>query len=79
MHLDWVTFNGNSTFTFKVHVIQNLSFHISFRQGMRHFKQSIRKRRLAVIDMGDYTKVSFMAKFHDGKLTCLRNLEQIDL
>jgi hypothetical protein len=53
-----VALDGYSTFTFQVHVIENLSLHVFALNGFGHLKQSVGQRTLTVVDMGNNAKVT---------------------
>jgi hypothetical protein len=51
-------FNRNSTLALKVQFVEELRLHLSRLQRASCFKNTISKRRLTVIDVGDDTKIS---------------------
>ncbi len=53
-----MTFDGNSSLPFKVHIIESLGNQISIRHGMGGLEQTIRQGALAVINMGDDAEIS---------------------
>ena len=50
--------NSNTSFSFKFHVIKNLSLHLSVSQKTCHFYNSVSQCRFTVIYMGYNTKIS---------------------
>ena len=67
-HANGVTFDSYSSFPLQIHAVQNLGFHLFFRQGIRFFQQAICKRGFTVIDVSYNTKVANMSRFHPRKL-----------
>ncbi len=55
---DRFSFNGDAAVFFKVHVVENLSGHFALGERPSQFEQSIGKRGLAMVDMGDDRKIS---------------------
>jgi len=55
-HLD-----GDAALALNIHRVEQLLLHVSFLDGAGFFQESIREGRLAVVDMGDNTKVADMA------------------
>ena len=58
LHLDGMTLNRDTTFTFKIHIIKHLTFSYLNRVGC--LQQPVGKGRFAVIYMGYNAKVSYM-------------------
>jgi hypothetical protein len=63
-----MTFDGDAPFPFQVHAVQNLGFHLFFGHGIGFFQQAISQRGFPVVDMGNYTKVADVSRFHPRKL-----------
>ena len=61
---DRMGFDGNPAFPFQVHRIKQLSLHISFSNQAGSLKETIGKRSLAMIDMGDDTEVASELRVH---------------
>ena len=55
LHLD-----GDAPLAFEVHLVEDLRAHLAFRNGARALKQTVGKRRLAVVDMRDNRKVAYL-------------------
>src|SRR3989344_253750 len=53
-------FYGNAPLAFKLKLVEILRLHSSCFDGSRHFKQAVRKRRLAVVDVGDNHKITYV-------------------
>ena len=49
----------NATLTLKVHVIKQLRLHIPFGNGVGLFKNSVRKRTLAVVNVSNNAEISY--------------------
>ena len=57
-HLDGVTLNRDATLTLQIHIIQHLSFrHLD---SLGELQQTVGQRRLAMVDMCDDAKVTYM-------------------
>ena len=57
IHLDCMALNGNTPFSFEIHIIEQLLLHIPAGNSMRSFQQPIRQGTLAMIDMSDDTEI----------------------
>ncbi len=57
-HLYGFAFDGNSAFTFQIHVVQYLFFGFAFGDGFGYLKQPVCQRALSVVNMGNDAKVS---------------------
>jgi hypothetical protein len=53
--------DGDTTFSFKIHVIKYLSLHLTVSESASHLYNTIGKCRFAVIDMCNNAKVSDFA------------------
>ena len=58
-HSDCGGLYGYATLPFYLHGIQHLFLHIPDGHGIRKLHHAVRKGGLAVIDVGDYAKVSY--------------------
>ena len=58
LHLDGVTLDGDTTFTLQVHIIEHLSF--GHLYSLSKLQQTVCQSRLAVINMGNNAKISYM-------------------
>lgn len=56
--LDGVTFYRDPTFTFDVHVVQSLGYHVPGGDRLGDLQQPVGQGALAVIDMGYDAKVA---------------------
>ena len=61
---DCLGFNRDSTFSFQIHVVQNLCLHFSACKQARHFNNTVCKRRFAMINMGNDTKIANFLLVH---------------
>ena len=59
LHLYSMALNGDATLAFKVHVIKHLGLHILSHHGTCGFKESVGKRTLAMVDMGNNAEISY--------------------
>ena len=57
-HLNGMAFDCNASFFFQVHIVQNLSFHVSLGHRIGKFQQPVCQSTLSVVDMCNYTEVS---------------------
>jgi hypothetical protein len=57
-HRDWMRFDRNSALALEVHRIEKLILFVALMDRSRALEQSIRERRLPVIDMRDDAEVS---------------------
>ena len=62
IHLDGVALDRDAFFLLKIHIVQDLIFHIPDSDGLGELKESVGKGALAVVDMGDYAEVAYV--FH---------------
>jgi hypothetical protein len=51
-------FNGDATFPFQIHVIQELVLHIFFGNRLGQFNQTVGEGRFAVVNVGDNRKIA---------------------
>ena len=58
LHLDSVALDGDTPFAFQIHIVQHLVLHIAALDRLRVFQKAVGQRTLAVVDMGNDTKVS---------------------
>jgi hypothetical protein len=63
-HLDGVTFNGYTSFTLQVHIIEHLTF--GYLNGLGCFQQTVGQCRLTVVDVCNNAKVPYL--LHNKKL-----------
>jgi hypothetical protein len=57
LHLDGMTFYGNTPFPFQVHVVQYLVLKVTVGQGMGKLYQTVGKCAFSMINMGYDAKV----------------------
>ena len=50
-------FNGDSALALQVHIVQKLTGHLAARHSVAALEKPVRKRRFAVVDMGDDRKI----------------------
>ncbi|GAC1038213.1 hypothetical protein thsps117_29710 [Pseudomonas sp. No.117] len=66
---DAVGLDGDAALALEIHGIQDLSLHFSVAQTTTDLDETIRKRRLAVIDVGDDGEIADMAQItHESAL-----------
>jgi hypothetical protein len=53
-----VTLDGDTTLSFKIHIVQQLSLHFSSCHGASKFQQPVSQGAFSVINMGYNTKVT---------------------
>ena len=64
---DCLRFDGDSSFSFEIHVIKNLRLHLTFGQGTGHFDDSVGKGGFAVVYMCNNAEISdFTLIYHSG-------------
>ena len=56
---DRLGLDGNTTLAFEIHRIEHLFGHLTFGQPAACLDETIRQRRLAVVDMGDDGKIAY--------------------
>ncbi len=57
---DALRFNGDTTFAFQVHGVQNLGFHFTIRQATANLDNTVRQRRLTVVNVSNDRKVTYV-------------------
>lgn len=55
---DSLAFNGDATFAFDIHAIQELRLHVALRHRSGQFEDAIGQRGLAMIDVRDNGKIA---------------------
>ena len=68
--------DGDAALPLQVHVVQQLAGHFSCGNGLTLFKQAVRQRGLAVVNMGDDGKVSDMRLIGHIEKTSLENSKE---
>ena len=58
--LNRIQLDRDSAFPFKIHLIQQLLFHIPFLDGFRQFQDAVRKRGLSMVNMGNNAEITNM-------------------
>ena len=58
--LDGAGLDGNAPLTFKVHGVQNLGRHFAIRKATANLDDTVRQRRLTVVDVSDDRKVTYI-------------------
>jgi hypothetical protein len=53
-----VGLDGDASLTLQIHVVQQLRFHITVRDGAGQLQNAVGQRRFAVVDVGDDGKIS---------------------
>jgi hypothetical protein len=57
-------FDGDTSFAFEVHRVQQLVLHLASRNGAGPMQEPVRKRRLPMVDMGDDAEISYVRCVH---------------
>ena len=71
LHLDSVALDRDSAFALQIHIIEHLGLHVLGVDGFRIFKQTVGKRRLAVVDMGNDAKIAnILHNLQNYKIFC---------
>ena len=52
--------DGDTSFLFKLHIVEKLFFHVALGNGIGIFENSVRKGGLTVVDMSDNGEISDM-------------------
>jgi hypothetical protein len=58
-----MAFYCDSLFALQIHIVQNLIVKISFVQSLRCLQQTVGQCAFAVINMGNYAKISYILHF----------------
>ena len=58
IHLNGMALDSDSAFAFKVHIVENLGFHVFLADGMSVFEQTVGKGRFAVVNMCNDAEVA---------------------
>jgi small subunit ribosomal protein S20 len=61
---DSVGLDGDTTLAFEIHLIEELSAHVAFGDRTSAFKESVGKRRLSMIDVGDDAEIADARLIH---------------
>jgi hypothetical protein len=63
--------DGNAALALQVHGVEHLLAHLLARERMRVLEETIRQRRLAVVDVGNDAEVAsaFLGKYHVDAIT----------
>ena len=67
-HGDRMRLDGDAALLFQVHRIEQLVLHLARGDGSGPMQQSVRKRRLPMVNMGDDAEISNVRRVH--LLTC---------
>ena len=62
IHLNGMAFDSNAAFALQVHIVKDLVLHFLGANGLCELEQSVGQGTLAVIDVSNYTEVSYI--FH---------------
>ena len=57
---DALRLDGDPAFALKIHGVQNLGFHFTIRQATANLDNTVRQRRLTVVDVSDDRKVTYI-------------------
>ena len=66
-HRDWMRFDCDATLLFQIHGVEQLIFHLARRDRPRAMQQTVGKRRLPMIYMGDDAEIPDMRCIHLSK------------
>ena len=58
VHGDGMGFDGDASFPFEIHGIEDLRLHIARGNGMRELQEAIGDCRLAMVDVGNDRKIA---------------------
>ena len=58
LHLNCMTFDGNTPLPFQVHVVQGLIGHIPFRNGVGKLQQTVGQGAFPMVDVCDDAKIA---------------------
>ena len=58
LHLDGMTLDGYASLSLQIHVVKHLA--LSYLDCLRMLQQSVGKRRLAMVDVGNNTEISYI-------------------
>ena len=64
-HADSVGLNRNAALAFQVHGIKHLGLHFPGGQRPRQLQQAVRKRRFAVVNVGDNREIADYRAVHE--------------
>ena len=64
VHRDGMRLDGDASFALQIHRVEHLFVHVTIRDRPRAMQQPIGQGRLAVIDMGNDAKVSYVRCVH---------------
>ena len=57
---DALRLDGDPAFALKIHGVQNLGFHFTIRKATANLDDTVRQRRLTVVDVSDDRKVTYI-------------------
>ena len=68
---DRLSFDRDTSLSFQIHVVKDLSLHLAAREKSCHLNDTVRQSGLAVIDMCDNAKISdftliYYCQFHSS-------------
>ena len=66
VQLDGLILDGDASFPFQAHGVQDLVLHFPFGQGPGHFNEPVGQGGFPVVDMGDDGKITDMITFCHG-------------
>ena len=79
IHTDSTCLDGNTPFTFQLHIVQQLTFHFTLCNRMTAFQQTVCQCGFAMVNMCDNRKVSDKGLiFHDFSFTPSKTTADID-
>jgi hypothetical protein len=59
-----VRFDGDAAFALQIHRVQHLRHHLALAERAGHFKQTIRERGLAVVDVRNDAEIPDSLRIH---------------
>ena len=57
--------NGDTAFAFQVHGVQNLGFHFTIRQATANLDNTVRQRRLTVVNVSNDGEISYVLHMYE--------------
>ena len=77
IHLNSMAFDGDAALLLQLHVIEHLVLHLSDIYRARQLQHSIRQRTLSVVDMRNYTEISYLIHKSGTKLQLFLHISKL--
>ena len=68
LHTYWSELDRDTSFTLEIHLIERLRLHLTLLEGSCDLHEAISERGLAMIDMGNDTKIADGNRFGHGDI-----------